>query len=65
MNLLEKTKGFMKSLWKDEAGQGLVEYGLILALVAVGLVVVLGLMKTELESLFTYINGKLAERPTP
>ncbi|OZM57015.1 hypothetical protein CIB95_09605 [Lottiidibacillus patelloidae] len=63
MNFLEKTKGLMKSLWKDEAGQGLVEYGLILALVAVGLVVVLGLMKDELVTLFTDINTELAKRP--
>jgi pilus assembly protein Flp/PilA len=64
MNLLQKTKGFMKSLWKDEAGQGLVEYGLILALVAVGLIAILGTMSGSLDGLFSYISDQLTNSTT-
>ncbi|PEQ95937.1 Flp family type IVb pilin [Bacillus sp. AFS006103] len=50
----------LKRLLKEEEGQGMTEYGLI-----VGLVVIMGaavslLFKTELEGLFTRINTKIA-----
>jgi pilus assembly protein Flp/PilA len=60
MKFLEKTSGFMKALWKDEAGQGLVEYGLILALVAVGIIATLIAMKDELDGIFDYISQQLS-----
>lgn len=45
-------------LRRDEKGQGMVEYGLIVALIAIGVIVVLGLMKTELQNTFQEIvNG--------
>lgn len=45
-------------LQQDEKGQGMVEYGLIVALIAIGVIVVLGLMKTELQNTFQEIvNG--------
>jgi pilus assembly protein Flp/PilA len=59
MNLIEKTTGFAKKLWKDEAGQGMVEYGLILALVAVGIIATLTLMEGQLDGIFQYITGEL------
>ncbi|MFP5502966.1 MAG: Flp family type IVb pilin [Candidatus Sericytochromatia bacterium] len=43
----------------EEDGQSLVEYGLILGLVSVGLVAVLGTMKTELFNIFTEIGTQL------
>jgi pilus assembly protein Flp/PilA len=46
----------MKSLanrfWNDESGQGLTEYVLIIALVAVGLIAVMGLFRDELGRVF-------------
>jgi pilus assembly protein Flp/PilA len=46
----------MKELWNkfvaDESGQGLTEYVLIIALVAVGLIVLLGLFRTQIADLF-------------
>jgi pilus assembly protein Flp/PilA len=59
MNLLQKTKGFMKSLWKDEAGQGMVEYGLILALVAIVVIGALTLIGTDISAIFTDISNNL------
>ena len=53
----------MKNLWKkftsEESGQGMVEYGLIIALIAVVLIVVLGLMSDSLEKTFNSITGAL------
>ena len=43
----------MKSLWQslmaDESGQGLVEYALIIALVSIGLIVALGILRGKIS----------------
>ncbi len=39
-------------LWSDEAGQGLVEYALIIALVAVGLVAILLVLRNSIGNVF-------------
>ena len=46
-------------LFKDEEGQGMVEYGLILALIAVVVVVALGAMGGSISSIFTSVTDKL------
>jgi pilus assembly protein Flp/PilA len=46
-------------LWNEESGQGMVEYGLILALVSVVVITVLGLIGTNLKDRFTDVNNKL------
>ena len=43
---------FLMNLWKEEEGQGLAEYGLILALVALAVITVLGLLGDELVTIF-------------
>ncbi len=43
----------------DEEGQGLVEYGLIIALVAILLVFALTSLKDALQGTFTEISGAL------
>jgi pilus assembly protein Flp/PilA len=48
----------------DEEGQGMVEYGLILALIAIVVIGVLSTMGTNLGDLFQEIANKVAERPT-
>ena len=42
-----------------QEGQGLVEYGLIIALVAVALVGALTLLKNDITAVFTSIGGSL------
>jgi pilus assembly protein Flp/PilA len=37
----------VKMLWNDESGQGLVEYALIIALVAVGLIAILLVLRNS------------------
>lgn len=43
-------------LFRDEAGQGLAEYGLILALLAVSVIAALTLLGNALENLFENIQ---------
>lgn len=49
----------MKRFLKNEAGQGMVEYGLIIALVAVVVIVGISLIGTNANSLFKGIAGNL------
>ncbi len=49
----------MKNLWQDENGQGMVEYGLIIALVAVVAIAGLTLLGPKLKSLFETIDSKI------
>jgi pilus assembly protein Flp/PilA len=49
----------------EEKGQGMVEYGLILALVAVVVIVALTSIGTQISAKFTEIATKLGATPTP
>ncbi len=49
----------MKNFWKNESGQGMVEYGLIIALVAVVVIVGLTALGNAGNSLFDGISSKL------
>ncbi|RJE48475.1 pilus assembly protein [Dehalobacter sp. MCB1] len=56
---------FLQRFQKDEKGQALTEYGLIIALIAlvvIGAVVVIG---TNLNEIMTTIGGDLDITPTP
>ena len=44
---------------KEESGQGMVEYALIIALVAVALVIALGNLKGGIEGTFKEVTEKL------
>ncbi|NLI70483.1 MAG: Flp family type IVb pilin [Firmicutes bacterium] len=50
---------FLKNLFEDESGQGMVEYGLILALVAVVVIVALTFMGDQIKDIFQGIGEKL------
>ena len=49
---------------KDEEGVTAIEYGLIAALIAVAIIVVLGLVGVNLNRIFTFINTKLTGAST-
>jgi len=57
----------MQSLWRtfrsDEAGQGLVEYALIIALVAVGLVAILLVLRNSIGAVFNNAATVLNSAP--
>jgi len=50
---------FVRNLMKDESGATAIEYGLIAALVAVGLIGALTTIGTELQSAFNAVAGAL------
>lgn len=52
-------KGTALRLWRDESGQGLNEYVLIIALVAIGVIVTLGALSTAIRSKFQEIINTL------
>ena len=49
----------IQRLWKEESGQGLIEYGLLVALIVVIIGVVIGVFGDSLEALFAEITGEL------
>jgi len=51
------------SFIKDEEGQGMVEYGLIIGLVAIALVVGLGIFGDEILAVFTSAGSNLPGTP--
>lgn len=55
----------VKSLLKEERGQGMTEYGLILALIVIGVITVIATMGDTLVAKFTAVSNGLNSRPTP
>ncbi len=49
----------LQRLWKEESGQGLVEYGLLVALIVVIVTAVLLIFRESLEALFTNIGEQI------
>jgi pilus assembly protein Flp/PilA len=49
----------IKRLFKEEEGQALTEYGLIIGLIAVVCIAALGVLGTEISGLFNRIGEKL------
>jgi len=58
-SILGRIRSGLQSLLLQEGGQDLVEYALIIALVAVSAVVSLRSVATAITGVFTTINGKL------
>ena len=48
-----------RNILKDEAGATAIEYGLIAALIAVGIMTAVGTVGTELKTTFTGVGTKL------
>jgi len=54
----------LKRFGNDESGQGLVEYVLIIALVAVGLIIALTVFRNRIGQTFDSVNGQLQNAPS-
>jgi pilus assembly protein Flp/PilA len=54
----------LKAMWNDEAGQGLVEYALIIALVSIGLILALTVLKNSIATIFGRIGNTLNNNPS-
>lgn len=48
-----------RRIWKNEDGQAMVEYGLIIALIAIVVIVAVIAIGTNLNTVFTDISGHL------
>ncbi|MEH7436346.1 Flp family type IVb pilin [Neobacillus drentensis] len=55
----------MKALFTEEQGQGMTEYGLVLGLIAVGVVAVLVALKGQITKLFTDAQQAIFGSNTP
>jgi len=55
----------IQRLFRSRQGQGMVEYGLIIGLVAVAVIVVLGAMSGQIEAMFEAIVTALQGVPSP
>jgi pilus assembly protein Flp/PilA len=53
----------VRQFMSDESGQGLVEYALIIALVAIGLIVILTLLRNSIGNVFNESRNRLNNAP--
>ncbi len=51
------------ALWKDETGQDLAEYALLLAFIAIAVVLTLPLLGQAIDGIFKNIKGELISAP--
>ena len=58
-------KKFWTRFWKDTEGQDLVEYALIVAAIALGMIAVVKNLATALNSLYESITAALGTAGTP
>jgi len=56
-------KKFMNWLKNEESGQGMVEYGLILALIAVVVIFALSGLGTKVKDIFQNVNDEMVVTP--
>lgn len=61
---MDGLKALLGRFRSDESGQGLVEYVLIIALVAVGLVLALTVFRNRIGSTFDNVNAHLQAAPS-
>ena len=57
-------RAVLQSFWREDTGQGLVEYALIIALVAVGLIAILLVLRNSIGNVFNNAASQLNNAPT-
>ena len=50
--------------WNDESGQGLVEYVLIIALIAIGLIAIMVFFRNAIGNVFARASNEITNAPT-
>lgn len=61
---MQRIAGFFRGLWEDESAEVAVEYGLLVALVALALIVVFNLFGAEVGRFFNSITQRIANCPS-
>ena len=61
---MTKLQQLFQRFAQDESGQGLVEYILIIALVAVGLILALTVFRNQIGNTFDNVNAQLKSAPS-
>ncbi len=64
MNMMHMLKVYAKSFIKKEEGQGMVEYALIIALIAIVVIGALVILGPQISALFTKIGTELTKERT-
>jgi pilus assembly protein Flp/PilA len=64
MKGVKSMRKFLTRLVKEEEGQGMVEYGLIIALIAIAVIVAVSALGDSLTGIFERISGTVDD-PTP
>ncbi|MDX1647888.1 MAG: Flp family type IVb pilin [Longimicrobiales bacterium] len=54
----------LKRFWTDDSGQGLTEYALIIALVALGLIAVLYVFRNQIGAFFDFAGQSMEDAST-
>ena len=54
----------IKRLWREEEGQGLVEYAILIGLIVVGVVIIVAAIGGWVTDRFTLLNDDLQENAT-
>jgi pilus assembly protein Flp/PilA len=49
----------MGRIWKDESGQGMVEYALIIAVIAITIIIAMIFLRDQLSNQFSMIGNNL------
>jgi pilus assembly protein Flp/PilA len=49
----------MRAFWREEDGQGLVEYALIIAVIAIMIIVAMIFLRDQLSTMFSNIGNNL------
>jgi pilus assembly protein Flp/PilA len=57
-------KNFMVRLWKEEEGQDLTEYALLLVLIALAAITVMGTLGSAINNVFSAAASKLTNAST-
>ena len=52
-------RGALKSLWQDERGQDLVEYALLVALIALAATATMNTLGQDINKMFSTLNSNL------
>lgn len=56
---MKTVKSLVSRFWKDEEGAALVEYGLLVALIAVACIVAITATGTSISGLFDGVSGEI------